>query len=389
MTDYITYPLEADSTTILETAYDFLRVQFPGWEPADGNLDAVLAEAYAAVAGDLTNLASAVPDTIFRWFGASLIGIPPVDAAAASVASTWTATDTNGHIIEAGTLVGVRDIIGELHSFEVLFNVTIAPGASATAAGGVTLVATDKGEQASGLGSPGYATELITPLSWVSTVLLTGATSGGVDAETDVSYLDRLARELRLMTPRPILPNDFAVLARRIAGVYRAVAIDGYNPVSTTYSNERMVAVSVVDANGNAVIGTVKTQVDAYLQAMREINFIVNVIDPSYTTVDVNYTFKALPDYTPASVITTVNSAITTYLSPVNWGTSDDDNTNWRQIPVVRITELIALIDRQSGVDYVGAVTIRTGAAAFAANDLTLSGAAPLPRPGVITGTSL
>jgi uncharacterized phage protein gp47/JayE len=64
------------------------------------------------------------------------------------------------------------------------------------------------------------------------TVTLDAPTAGGVDAESDADYLDRLHELLTLLAPRPILPNDFAVLARTVAGVGRATAIDLYNPTT-------------------------------------------------------------------------------------------------------------------------------------------------------------
>lgn len=66
--------------------------------------------------------------------------------------------------------------------------------------------------------------------SFVSSVAATTVSSGGTDAETVDSYINRLSQELQLLTPRPIVPNDFAVLAQGIPGVARAVA---YN---NTYS---------------------------------------------------------------------------------------------------------------------------------------------------------
>ena len=45
------------------------------------------------------------------------------------------------------------------------------------------------------------------------------------------------------------------------------------------------------------------------------------------------------------------------------------------------------VVNNIAGVDYVTVVQQRTGAAAFAANDINLTGAAPLTRPGAINGT--
>src|SRR5690606_4047142 len=204
--------------------------------------------------------------------------------------------------------------------------------------------------------------------------------------EDDDAYLARLSRELELMSPRPILPDDFAVLAARVAGVARATAIDGYNPDDDTSDNERMVAVAAIDADGQAVPSGVKAQVEALLQSMREVSFVVHVIDPTYTEIDVAFTAKAFPGYAPADVQARAEQAVADYLSPAHWGlppTGDDTaHGGWWSQPVVRYLEVAAVLDRVEGLDYVSALTVDGGT-----SDVTLTGAIPLPKPGTIAGT--
>jgi hypothetical protein len=159
-----------------------------------------------------------------------MMGLPPQDATPASVYSTWTLIDTLGHTIPAGTHVGISDAAGNINAFLTLVDVVVSAGSSATPAGSVQLQAVTPGLAASGLGGVGVAAQLIDTLDFVSTVVLSTATAGGLDAEDDATYLDRLQRKLRLLSTRPILPSDAAILARDVAGVYRAVAIDGFNP---------------------------------------------------------------------------------------------------------------------------------------------------------------
>jgi hypothetical protein len=64
----------------------------------------------------------------------------------------------------------------------------------------------------------------------VETVTMAAAATGGTDEEEADDYLDRLADALSILAPRPILPQDFATLARQIPGVGRAVALDLYQP---------------------------------------------------------------------------------------------------------------------------------------------------------------
>lgn len=383
---YIHPPVETEPDALAQIAYDYLQNKIPGWLPSDGQLDTWLIAALARQVAELRDVASDVPRSIFRYFGANLMSIPPLDAVSASVLTTWTMVDNAGHTIPAGTAVGVRNEAGVLQVFQTIVDVVI-PSASTTATN-VTVLALVPGTEASGLGSNGTAMELITSLEFVSTVVQQATTSGGQDAETDDAYLNRLTADLSLQAPRPILPNDFAIFARNTPGVARALAIDGYDAVAMTSGNARTITVAVVDTTGEPVSAPTKAAVLASLQAAREVNFLVYVIDPTYTTIDVNVTAVAYPGYATADVAARIQSAIAAYLSPANWGQPPSvESPQWIQSTVVKTNDLIGVAYMQEGVKDITAVTQRVGAGAFAATDTTLTGAAPLTRPGVITPT--
>ena len=111
------------------------------------------------------------------------------------------------------------------------------------------LIAIEPGEDANDLTEP---PELIDALDYVDSIVLDGATDGGVDAEEDADYLDRLRDELQLSAPRPILPHDFEVLARRVslvwAGPSRSTAT---TRCDSTYNNERMITLVGIDEDGD------------------------------------------------------------------------------------------------------------------------------------------
>lgn len=384
MTHVITIPIETDPDALAQEAFDNLAISIPGWTPPAGGLATFIIEESARMAAEARDVASDVPIAIFRWYGASVMGIPPIDAIHATVTSTWTLTDTLGHTIRAGTQVLIPKG-DEQVAFVTVSDVTVAAGASATAAGAVQLVAVDAGAGANGLsGTP----ELYDALTFVQSIALVGSTSGGVDAESDDAYLDRLAAELQLMAPRPILPRDFEVFARRIAGVERALAIDGLAADGVTYNQERTVAVVLVDAAGEPVTAAVKTAVDADLQARREVSFVVHVLDPTYTTVKVSFTARCHTSWDPTDVQARAVTAVQDYLSPAKWGLpTTGDQRLWVNATKVRRLELAALLDRVEGLDYVETLTLAAGAGALDVLDVTLAGAAPLPRAGAITGS--
>lgn len=380
-TNYVAFSFEDpdDFERLTESAFSYFAAKLPGWLPAPGDPLTILIESTARMAAELKLLAGRVPEAVFRYFGASLLGLAPIEASHASVGSTWAMVDLAGHTIPAGTLVGLPADGDRLIAFEVAEDVVVPPGSGGTGTGEVLLVAREPGAAGSGL--HGAPATLLTPLSFVDWVATPGYSTGGVDAESDADYRDRLAAELQLLSPRPILAGDFAVMARRVAGVERAVAIDGYDPGTNSTGNERMVTVAVVDAAGEPTTTLIKTAVDGLLQAEREVNFVVHVIDPTYTSVNVTFLAHALPDYDPADVQARAVQAVTDYLSPANWGLTVNDG-GWRNQTRVRYLEVAAMLDRVEGLDYIDQLWVQG-----VGTDLTLTGAIPLPRPGAISGS--
>jgi uncharacterized phage protein gp47/JayE len=386
MTVYIDPPIETDPEELATTAYDAMAVAFPGWVPNAGNLDTILIEIVVRMAAEARTVASAVPTSIFRYLG-ELLGVIPVEATAAYVTSTWTAQDDAGYTIPAGTQVGIRLAGDELVGFYVTQEVVIPASSTATAEGEVVLQAALEGAEGSGLGGDTVEAELIDALAWVTTVVLEGITTGGTDAETDEEYLNRLASQLLLLSPRPIIPRDFEILARSVAGVERAMAIDGYNPGDQSSNNERMVAVAVMDESGAPCSGTVKTNTDTYLQSLREVNFVVNVIDPTSNEIDVDFTAHAYETEDPEEVEAAAIAAVEEYLSPANWGKPIlGDQRDWRNVLTVRYLEIAEVILRTAGLDYIDTLTLCAHEGTPATDNVTLTGVAPVTAAGTITG---
>lgn len=384
MVNYIHVPIETDEDATAAAAFDYLVGQFIGWTPSAGQLDVWIIMAVARMAADLKDLASDVSTDIFRYFG-PLVGVTPFDEIPATALTNWVLSNNLGRTIPQGTRVGILDANLDSHEFTVSQDVVVPPGTAL--ANNVPITSSVAGTISNAIGIAGAQEIPLDGESWITTITLVAPSSGGQDAEDDDTYLNRLADTLRTMSPRPIIPNDFAILARDIAGVGRAAALDGYNPATTTFGNERMVAVAVTDAAGVAVSGAIKAAVDTYLQSLREVNFIVNVIDPTYTTIDLQYDVNAWPGYDFPSLQTDIAAAVTAFLSPKTWGTPPGgDPHTWYNRPNVKINDLISAIGAVLGVKDVNTVTIRTGVAAYAAADIVLAGAAVLPQPGAIAG---
>lgn len=379
---FVSVPFEVDPEALEDAAIEALRTALPGWEPADASLEVNLIQAIALMNATTTAIAADAPTAIFRKFGKQILGVLPIDGTQATIATTWTARDTAGYTIPAGTLVGWRVTGDDLRSFQVTAPIVIPNGQASVS--GVTLTALDVGTINNNIPS-GATLELVDALSWVSSVVTSSVSSGGVDPESDAAYLDRLTAELRLMAPRPVLPDDFAVLSREVVGCTRSLAINGYDPAGGTSGNERFVCLVPLDASGAPVSTGVRANVVSYLDALREVSFVVAATTPDYTTVNVAFSVHVAAGYTSSDVLARATAAVQGFLSPATWAGGDASPPVWRSgEDMVRYGALMAALYTVSGVAYVASLTVNGGT-----TDVTLSGVAPLPSVGTVSGTAV
>ncbi len=224
MADYIVPPIETDAETLADGVFAVIEALIPGWEPSDAHLETILTRQLTAQIAEARDVATLVGTEIFRILGEQIAGVTAKNPTYATAQTTWSLTDTAGHTIPAGTVVQVQSSDTQV-AFEVVSQVIVLGGSDTATNVEIRAVAAG----AAGSGLSGTVT-LVDGLAFVDAITLDAATSGGDDGETDDEYLARLREELTLLAPRPILPADFEVLARRTDGVHRAIAIDGYNP---------------------------------------------------------------------------------------------------------------------------------------------------------------
>jgi hypothetical protein len=382
--------IETDEQEIARQVFNRLAYVVPGWEAHDGNPDTWLIEAFAAVAAELRALIRDVPDAIFVTHGTEVLGLPIRPPAPALGHSTWTAIDDRGYTVRTGAQITLARTGDELVGFEVLAGAEIPPGE--TTVDNVPIRAVEDGAAGNGLVG---AAEVSDPYDWVESVVVTRPTTNGDDGQDRTMYLDQLSTLLRVVAFRPVLPGDFAVLALTIPGVGRAVAMDGFNPLDGTWGHQRRVCLIAWAQDGRTLEDAVRASVRAYLESIREVNFIVDVISPLFETVDVDFSVTMFGEQDPDVVHSICIDAIEQELDPANFrlGTTSPATGAGEVIPrpeegeipgrqTIWINNLIGLLDRCRGVDRVYWVTINGDAA-----DLELGGPFTLPRPGEITGT--
>lgn len=387
MAGFIEFDFEDDPEEWVQRALDALALAFPGWQPNEAHLEVALVEELARIAAESAQVATDVPAAIFQAFGEKLVGLAPKVGVAATAEARVTMVDAAGYTLPAGTVVAFRTAEGEYELWRTLDDAVALTGTAI--APDITLEADDVGTARNGL-PVATSLELVDSYAFVESIELTTASAGGVDAETDEEYLDRLADELTLLTPTPILAEDFALLARRTEGVHRALAINGYNPADQTLNNERMVTVVGLEADGDGVAQAVEDTMRLALDALREVNFVVNSTDPTHTRVDVVFEAVAEKGYVAADVEAAAEAAVAAFLDPATWGdtSAEGEPPVWEKVDRVRLYEVAAVLNAVDGLNHVTLLTLGLNGGAQAAADVVLSGIAPLPSRVGAGGTS-
>lgn len=388
MAEFIVPPIDAagdEASAIQASIEQDFATRIPGWEAQDGTPERALIEGAALEIAQNRTLVGEMLQEASRWLADSVFQFPRHDAVAASATSTWVLTDTAGHVIPAGTQITVAGLEGERVGFEVATDVTVLAGASTTAAGGVNLIAVEPGAQANGLQADA---QLEGFLSYVDTVTLVTVSAGGQDAWDDQTYLDRFVRYAQRFSPRLVLPSHFVLFALDWedptygSPVARAIAYDNYNSVDGTTDNPGMLTLSAIQADGTSISAGARTALKAALEANAISGFTVNVIAPTYWTINVTFDITVYDTFEPATVLAAAEQAVRDFLSPSQWGAPPfGDTTAWVDEPVVDAGTVESVIKSVDGVHRVTTLSIAGGTP-----DLTLGGVPALPQPGTIDG---
>jgi hypothetical protein len=146
------------------------------------------------------------------------------------------------------------DANGNLQGFETLTDTTFGVGTTSLV---VTVQAMNTGTAANGCSGSGNL-DSSTPITFITGLSMAASSNGGVDAEDDQTYLNRLATLMTTLTPSPITSQDFSTIAMSQPGVGRAFTLSTFNPEtwSTTCNTVSGVAtLSSVGTLGDIPVG--------------------------------------------------------------------------------------------------------------------------------------
>jgi uncharacterized phage protein gp47/JayE len=395
MAEYIDLALTADATALSDESKEYMAAAIPGWVARPGNVESILLEANGQMGAEVIEQASEVPPVVFAYYGQWLLGI----ALRQATPSTGVATFTFDGLatVPAGSLFTAPNPDGNTYVFQTDTDVRSDTPPFTTGA-----TALEPGADANGSSGTG---EMLDAIDGVGSVALSG-TTGGSDEEDANTYLDRLTDALTILAPRPILPADFATLARQVPGVGRTLSIDLYQPPASsggvkpptaawgaepngTTPVERCDTVAITKTDGTAPDVPLMQSVYTVLDSAREVNFLVYVIPPKYTTIDVQATVTAFSGFTQQVVKEAAEAMLRAWLDPLQWGSQGTGEIQaWQKDTKARIYEAVDYLNRADGVYYVETIQLRKHLdPAWSNVDIALTGAAPLPLAGDINVT--
>lgn len=367
---FLVFPYSDTPDAVTARVLDGMRAALPGWVPTEGAPEVALAEEIGREVADVRELATNVSEAVVRNLGSTLYGVAPLPGVAATQTVTLTLTRP-GVTVPAGlTFVG-RTSDG--------LEVALATTADLTAPAAVSALQTTLSATTVGTYANGVPTGALVPATSSDTVVSAVATtisSGGVDPESDASYLDRLVQTLSTLTRTPVLPADFATRARDVTGVTRALALDLYDPATGTTNNARTITLVPLDAAGLPVPAVTAAAVRDLLDGLREVNFQVFTTTPTYTPVQITFSAVAKAGSDPDTVRAAIIANALALLSPATWGGGDASPPVWTSTNTVRRNLLLGQLAATEGCAYLSDLTING-----ASTDLVLAGVAPLPAP--------
>lgn len=370
---FVEVDIETDGQQLADEAVERLQVQWTDWEPNEGDLEVVQIETLAPMAENAAEAAALVPPAVLRAYGEKLIGRPYDSGEQATTTLTFTASDSLGHIIPAGTEI---DIDG--FAFTVDVDTEIFVGS--TAVSGVAVHAAEETTEANDL--VGTSVTPVTALSYLESVTVDTPTAGGTDAETDEDYQNGLSGDLLLQAKTLVTTRDFELWALAKSGVGRTAAV---------HTGDRAVTVVLATPEGEVVPTPIKDELLDEFTEFRLVNTVLTMADPTYTTISVTYGVKALPGYDFADLESRIDTMLTELLDPAVWGTPKTGEAgvtpNWLNDPVVRAYFLVDRIADVEGVAYVTSIAIAGSAGSASGSDWTMAGSYALPRAGTMTGT--
>lgn len=327
---------------IYDDALAYVQWIMPQWEPAETNIENVVMQAVALMISEgqftINRLPGAVTEVLLQ-----LHGITRQSGTNPTVTATFTMLDDLGYTVPAGTEAlydlgdGADPIVFVLNE-----DVVVTPGNTS----GVGTMTGNLTVSRFNAIAAGTTFSIVTPLSFLFSVVTATTVTGGSDPEDDATYFDRGSLRLARLTETLVLPRHFESYALETnTNILRAKTLDRYDPGTgpTPGDNNGHVTIAVF-GNGVPVSTGEKDTLLTAIQTASLASLTFHVIDPEdINMVGVHATIAVDASADPTTVNAAVTASIADFLSPLTW--------SWAN--VIRWTNLVSRIESNDGVDYI------------------------------------
>lgn len=174
-------------------------------------------------------------------------------------------------------------------------------------------------------------------IPYVEEVTNPEAMTGGLDTELDKDVLERGRQQIKHLW-RAVTNKDYEEIARSLAGIYKAKAIDIPGQVS----------VYALSENGEPINETQVTELYEYLDSHRLQGVELHVYPAELVNVNVVADVKIQPGYTQANIQTLATEKLGKLLDPKVW--------IWGK--KITLSEIFATLEAVQGVDFVNEISI-------------------------------
>jgi hypothetical protein len=354
---------DENPVTILNDMLTTGRGLLPEWQPQVGQIEVVLAEAFAVRSAEVVNAINRIPAATTEVL-LQLFGLTRSDGVKATATLSLTFTETA--TLPAGTeFLYVNAVTGVSYIFTLDEDASLTVTAPAETATGTFAITAQTVGTAYNFSADGNSLALLArTATFLESASFSVSPSGGKNAETDTEYFSRGVTLLASYTSAATTANQIKyytsgnkTYANRV-GVFNRRRYRDRDTTANSYGfHDGSVLVAVGQTVSNAASATQELTVSASnlndlyesLDERTPSGLTIDVMSAELAEIDVTATVQKKTGFTASTVQTAITNALKAYIEPNTW---DFDHST------VRRNEIIALIDGVEGVDYVSSLTM-------------------------------
>jgi hypothetical protein len=354
---------DENPVTILNDMLTTGRGLLPEWQPQVGQIEVVLAEAFAVRSAEVVNAINRIPAATTEVL-LQLFGLTRSDGVKATATLSLTFTETA--TLPAGTeFLYVNAVTGVSYIFTLDADASLTVTAPAETATGTFAVTAQTVGTAYNFSADGSSLTLLArTATFLESASFSVSPSGGSNAESDEAYFSRAVTLLASYTSASTTADQVKyyasankTYANRV-GVFNRRRYRDRDTTADSYGfHDGSVLVAVGQTVSNAASATAELTVSASnltdlyesLDERTPSGLTIDVMSAELAEIDVTATVQKKTGFTASTVQTAITNALKAYIEPNTW---DFDHST------VRRNEIIALIDGVEGVDYVSSLTM-------------------------------